>query len=295
MTWYRSSVCNREAALNADFQSALCVRIAKVLSAHDVDLGGYGALARLKLPGPEYLEVLRMLHLALEPKLYVEIGVRNGDSLHVASPSTRCIGIDPMPAGHVATMRPNLKLAVTTSDNFFANEAQRESARGFDLAFIDGDHSYEQALRDFQNLEAIARPHSVVALHDVIPMDAATAGPESRSMPFHSGEIWRLMATIVKNRSDLTAFTIACPPTGLSVVGRFGRSRSRVPFPHPPKSDEFPWMDWKEQCRMLNIVENDGTAIADAFKGRCPGDLGFDEFEEFGPWPESLRLEDLYP
>src|SRR5947209_3521143 len=50
------------------------------------------------LPGPDYLAVLGWVHSILRPEVYVEIGVRNGDSLRAALPETTCIGIDPAPA-----------------------------------------------------------------------------------------------------------------------------------------------------------------------------------------------------
>jgi hypothetical protein len=63
-------------------QREICERIAQTLATGIVhDHHGYDALAYVKLPGPNYLATLRALHMALQPKLYVEIGVRDGDSL----------------------------------------------------------------------------------------------------------------------------------------------------------------------------------------------------------------------
>lgn len=247
-------------------QAAICARMRDLLATGRVhDHHGYDALAMMKLPGPDYYALLRFLHLSLRPKLYVEIGVRDGSSLHLAMPETRCIAIDPLPAGDVVTtMRKNIKLAVSTSDQFFADELNRESVKGFDLAFIDGDHSYGAALADFNNLEAAAGEHSIIAVHDVIPMDERTAQPAGRTL-FHTGDAWRLMATIVMDRPDLMAFTVACPPTGLGIIGRFGNRRSvpRDEFPNPPAA--FPFDDWEAQCRMLNMTENNGAAVGAAF------------------------------
>jgi hypothetical protein len=41
--------------------------------------------------------------------------------------------------------RPNTVFEIATSDAFFANDKACEKARGFDLAFIDGDHSFGSA------------------------------------------------------------------------------------------------------------------------------------------------------
>lgn len=243
-------------------QEAICARIAQVLAEKDIhDHFGYEALAHLKLPGPDYQAVLRALHMTLAPKLYVEIGVRDGNTLALARPDTYCIAIDPTPnPALIEQGRPNTTLAISTSDAFFANERNRERARGFDLALIDGDHDAETARRDLENLEQLAGPHSVVALHDVIPMDERTATSQAHTS-FHTGDVWRLMAGTVEHRRDLAAFTVACPPTGLGIIARFGRAPwgaaplARRPFP----------AEWAEQRRLLNIVSNDPQSILAAF------------------------------
>jgi hypothetical protein len=249
-------------------QAAICKRITQTLATAPVhDHLGYEALAYLKLPGPNYYSLLQALHDALRPKLYVEIGVRRGDSLRLASPETRCVAIDPMP---VIGPRENTLLAVTTSDAFFDDAAKREKARGFDLALIDGDHSFEQALRDFENLERLAKPSSIICLHDVIPMDERTATPKWNKTSFWTGDVWRLMASIVANRDDLVAFTVACPPTGLGIVGRFGTpdlGDGGVGSGFP-RCYQFPER-WKDQVAFLNIVPNEGIAIAVAFQGKA--------------------------
>lgn len=241
-------------------QSDLCARIAHALATAPIhDHLGYEALAYLKLPGPDYRVLLRFLHEALQPKLYVEIGVRDGGSLALALPETRCIGVDPA-AG--PPTRPNTAITTATSDRFFEREECRESARGFDLAFIDGDHSFDQAMRDFENLEMLAKPSSIICIHDVIPMDERTSKPEALTA-FHTGDVWRLMASIVAGRDDLVAFTVACPPTGLGIVGRFKDFVAGWPIEDAPLD-----MDWDNLVRRLNIVPNDGKAIGEALLGK---------------------------
>lgn len=250
--------------MNDKVQEEICARIARVLADKDIyDPEGYETLANLKLPGRHYLQVLAALHRVLQPKLYLEIGVHRGMSLRLASPATKCIAIDPEPI--VEHQPVNTLLAITTSDKFFASDAQRARAKGFDLAFIDGDHNAEQARRDFENLEGLAGPHSVIVLHDVIPMDERTAQPvPSGPGSFWSGDVWRLMAGIVDGRPDLVAFTVACPPSGLGIIGRFGNAPWRGAVT-PLLACGFP-AEWAEQRRLLNIVPNDPQSILAAFK-----------------------------
>jgi hypothetical protein len=244
-------------------QRELCERIAHTLATAPIhDHLGYEALAYLKLPGPNYLQVLRALHMTLWPKLYVEIGVREGKSLELAHANTRCIAIDPAPSqALVEKGKPNTAFSVSTSDAFFANPHNSQLVAGFDLAFIDGDHSFDHALRDFESLERLAKPSSIIAIHDVIPMDERTATPLPQSS-FHTGDVWRLMAAIVE-RTDLVAFTVACPPTGLGIVGNF-----RSPLGVMYSAAHMPFQsDWDEQMKLLNIIPNTPQAFLQAING----------------------------
>lgn len=209
---------------------------------------GYEALARVKLPGPDYLALLRQLHAETDPNTYLEIGVRDGKSIRLAGHNTLAIGIDPMPAAHVLGYGILHRL---TSDQFFAMQKQRQDALRFDLAFIDGDHHYEQARRDFENLLTMAKPGAIIALHDVIPMDERTATPECSSS-FWTGDVWRLMADIVA--SGFRAITVACPPTGLGLVACPG---PEFKASTPPKLD----MDWDRLVSALNIKPNDWNEV----------------------------------
>ena len=251
-------------------QHEVCDRISECLRTQPIhDPVGYEALAHLKLPGPNYLATLAALHRALEPKLYVEIGVRNGDSLKLASPRTKCIAIDKSDVRSCVEPRPNLTLAVSTSDDFFAHKPNSDRCRGFDLAFIDGDHSFEQAARDFENLEVLAKPSSVIAIHDVIPLDGRTATKVPQTS-FWTGDVWKLMRTILVCRPDWVAFTVACPPTGLGIVGRLSAEHGLIPKGWDRSgANEIPFPEtWEDQAMRLNIIPNNGAAIAEAFSVR---------------------------
>lgn len=244
-------------------QRELCARITELLATVPIqDPFGYEALAKLKLPGMNYLDVLKLLHAGLKPKLYVEIGVGIGDSLMQADEATKCISIDPAP--RVFRSSDNWTIYPTSSDKFFYNEERAESARGFDLAFIDGDHSFEQAARDFTNLEKLSGPHSIIVINGVIPMDERTSTPEADTA-FHTGDVWRLMAYIVNKRDDLIAFTIACPPAGLGIVGRFGPTGDDVDLGAAPIKIHT---DWDVVKSLLNIIDNHPGAWMVALQGQ---------------------------
>jgi len=141
-------------------------------SAHDL-------LSGLFLHGEIYLGVLARIHQHLKPRTYVEIGVEFGDSLRLALPGTIALGIDPQPR---LTYAPpaNLRIFIETSDEFFARRDLRAELNGLplDLAFIDGMHHFEYALRDFMNLERWCAPESTILIDDCFPHDRRTAQRE---------------------------------------------------------------------------------------------------------------------
>jgi len=175
-------------------------------------------LVQTLLPGMHYHEVLRGLQSRLKPRVYVEIGVETGASLAFAQPPTLAFGIDPAPRIE-HRFAAETRLFEMTSEAFFATQDLRALAggRGFDLAFIDGLHTFDQALRDFVNLERLAEPGAVVMVHDCMPLSADTATREQRTR-FWSGDTWKLVPLLTRHRPDLMLRTIACPPTGLALI-----------------------------------------------------------------------------
>jgi hypothetical protein len=88
-----------------------------------------------------------------------------------------------------------------------------------DMAFIDGMHHFEFALRDFINIERLCTPDSVILIHDCYPLNRVTAGRERKTV-FWSGDIWRLLLLLRKHRPDLEVRTIGASPTGLAMITR---------------------------------------------------------------------------
>jgi tetratricopeptide (TPR) repeat protein len=179
---------------------------------------GYALLSRLLLPGEDYMQILPRLHDLLKPRSYVEIGVHTGASLVLAKPPTVAVGIDPKPM-LAAVPHTVCKIMPLTSDAYFASRDLRTDveAASVDFAFIDGQHLFEQALRDFMNIERFAGPRTVVAIHDCLPVDALTAA-RNPTTDFSSGDVWKLMVCLRELRADLDAFTVAAAPTGLGLV-----------------------------------------------------------------------------
>jgi len=175
-------------------------------------------LSEMDMPGSPYREVLRRIHDTLRPRSYVEIGVFQGYTMALAAPGTRALGVDPAPQLQVA-LPPGAQIYAQTSDDFFAQHDVRAELGGLpvDLAFIDGMHRFEFALRDFMNLEACCTTESVILVHDCYPLNRATATRDQLTT-FWSGDIWRLIVLLKRHRPDLHVRTIAASPTGLGII-----------------------------------------------------------------------------
>jgi predicted O-methyltransferase YrrM len=186
------------------------------------------AFSRPRHQGTGYLKLLRRLHALQRPRTYLEIGTAAGKTLALA----RCasIAIDPRfrLAHDVHTGKQACHLFEMTSDAFFA--AHNPTAlfgETTDLAFIDGMHHFEFALRDFMNIEPHCRPDSLIVLHDCLPVDShmARRDPRDRSRAAGShypnawaGDTWKALWILQRYRSDLRIFAFDAPPSGLAVV-----------------------------------------------------------------------------
>jgi hypothetical protein len=165
-----------------------------------------------------YYKTLRRLHELLTPETYLEIGIRKGDSLALATTATVAIGIDPKPMLSKPTAS-NAKIFAFTSDEFFATHDVRAELGGADLdmAFIDGMHLFEYVLRDFANLERWSTPDTVVVLHDCLPVDELSATRE-RTTSVWTGDVWKVVPVLRRFRPDLSLTIVDTSPSGLVIV-----------------------------------------------------------------------------
>lgn len=199
----------REAAVSA-YQAALTFDSTSK-SAH------YG-LAMARLPGDDYMVWLERLYGSLTPESVIEIGVFEGASLALLRPPTLAIGVDPAP-NVVNRLRTKTHIFTETSDAFFAQRRPDRllAGRPLSVGFIDGLHVFEQALTDFIHLETWCGPRSVILIHDTVPLDEPTQS-RVRTTHFHTGDVWKAVVCLRHYRPDLDVFTIATPPSGLTVV-----------------------------------------------------------------------------
>ena len=173
---------------------------------------------RLRPSAMPYFRLLDRIHQHLVPRTYLEIGVSTGGSLTLALPGTLNVGIDPEPRVALP-VDPGSQIFVEESDAFFTRHELREvlGGRPLDLAFIDGMHHFEFALRDFMNIERRSAPETTVLIHDCYPLDEASAGRD-RCPGKWSGDVWRLIVCLKEQRPDLSISVVDVGPTGLGII-----------------------------------------------------------------------------
>lgn len=161
-------------------------------------------------------EFLARLHEVLQPRTYVEVGVDRGQSLKLAQ--VPGIGVDPdyeVPP-ELASEHHLVRMA---SDEYFAGPDPLAplSAPVVDLAFIDGMHLAEFALRDFLAVERFTHPASVIVFDDVFPRRVVEAN-RRRTTRHWTGDVYKVTAALRELRPDLITVQVDTRPTGLLVV-----------------------------------------------------------------------------
>jgi hypothetical protein len=212
-----------------------------------------------------YATLLDRIHTYLLPRSYVEIGVNSGKSLALALPGTRCVGIDPDPKISFP-VDEGAQIIASTSDDFFAahDVSGVLDRQPVDLAFIDGMHLFEFALRDFMNIEPHCHRDSVVMFHDCYPIDQVTSARE-RTTERWSGDVWKVIVCLKQLRPDLQIATVDVPPTGLGIVTRLDPGSTILRERYDEIVSRFVGLDYDDlhgaKADTLNRVPDDWNAV----------------------------------
>jgi hypothetical protein len=225
-----------------------------------------GHLYRSYVPADApYYVTLDQIHQHVRPRGYLEVGVYRGLALALALPGTKAVGIDPEP--HVAfPLARQARVIPESSDDAFAlrNVWRLLGKRPLDLAFIDGRHLFEFALRDFMNIERLAHPDTVVLLHDCLPYDEPSATRE-RQTTLWSGDVWKLIPTLKRWRPELQVHVIDVAPAGL-VPGSRVLEQHYDEIVRNAATIEYQLLVDEGPAKVLNAVAGDWTTV----KGLLP-------------------------
>lgn len=143
---------------------------------------------------------------------YLEIGLSAGETF-ATIPCERKDSVD-------IRGNPTYKM---TSDEFF----DRHITIPYDIIFVDGDHSTEQAARDIENALRWIPPHGTVVAHDCNPTSRKMAADEDNGGCWMGG-VWK---TIARLRTDplLTIQTVDTD-CGVAVIRRGEQTPVELPL-----------------------------------------------------------------
>ncbi len=222
--------------------------------------------AKSRFPGSDYFTWLKWLHTTVRPDSYVEIGVETGKSLQFAQSPTKSVGIDPA-VNIIVSIESWAKLFKLPSDDFFAQHDLRHvlDAESVDMAFIDGLHTFDQALKDFISIERYSHPNTVVAFHDIFPVTSITAARDRETI-FWLGDTWKVVLILKEMRPDLKVFTIPTFPSGLTLVTGLNANSQLLPQKMGTIVDRWMGVDLDAYIdgidAHLNVVSNDVATVS---------------------------------
>lgn len=186
------------------------------------------ALARISRPARRRVTpgrfketyVARELDRRVQQTTYVEIGVRDGESLRIVK-ADRKIAVDPIRTPRMSVLRAGEEFFEVGSDEFFDHHAPKALApRSVDVALVDGLHEFRQVLRDVLNLERYMRRDGVIFLDDANPRTPARARDTPTGGAWN-GDVWKVAPFLTSERPDLEFFTIDADE-GIGVLRGFG-------------------------------------------------------------------------
>jgi hypothetical protein len=106
-----------------------------------------------------------------------------------------------------------------SSDEHFARPRPLEpfGGRPVEMAFIDGMHLSEFALRDFMHVERHSAWTAIAVFDDLFPRRAEEAS-RRRSTRAWTGDVFKVALALARHRPDLTLLRADTRPTGLLLV-----------------------------------------------------------------------------
>ncbi len=157
---------------------------------------------------------------------YLEIGVQRAKNFFSVKAHRR-IAVDPVFKIGLTRRLKNLltffrdHFYEMTSDDFFRDKAVNLfSSRKIDVALIDGLHTYEQVVKDFENCLAHLSSNGFILFHDCNPLTREAAefahSPEEimekfpGKSPEWNGDVWKAIAHINAAYNDVEIFVIDC-------------------------------------------------------------------------------------
>ncbi len=151
----------------------------------------------------ERINILNKISEQISAKKYLEIGCDTDVVFNKVNCENK-IGVDPIKGG---TIRD-------TSDNFFKNNKEK-----FDLIFIDGLHTFDQILKDFQNSFKFLEDGGYIVMHDLMPRNWLEEHVPRISNNW-CGDVWKI--SFLLNDIQYHEYNVILTDFGLGVFKKKG-------------------------------------------------------------------------
>ncbi len=200
-------------------------------------------------------------------RIYLEIGVKRGRCFSKIR-ARRKIAVDPGLAlskrrERAAARDPAVYRFAQTSDDFFDQNEALLDATGVSVAFIDGLHTYEQALRDIENASTYLHADGFVVVHDCNPKLAWLARPAGSFTEFRQtghwwelawcGDVWKAIVHLRSLRDDLEVTVLDCD-FGVGLIKR-GTPKTNLAY-SPDHIAQMSYRDLaRERKELLNLKQ----------------------------------------
>ena len=155
----------------------------------------------------------------VKPNVYVELGLYEGETISKVLPHVnKCFGIDMKTNTTLQNLenchKNKLTINYCKTDDFFLNFNQK-----IDMAFIDADHCFESAIKDFENVLKLLNDNGIIFMHDTDPIN------NNYIDPGFCGDSYKLVPLLEK-RKDINIITLPMTEAGLSLIMKKNSSRT---------------------------------------------------------------------
>jgi len=184
---------------------------------------------------------------------YLEIGVATGYNFLKIRAENK-IAVDPkfkIPGGFRSNATETYH--EITSDEFFNIKINNNV--NFDVVFIDGLHTYPQALKDVLNSLKHLNRKGIIVMHDCMPANEAAAERSNsiaKTMPGFTncwnGDVWKTIVWLRTFRDDLNVYTIN-KDFGLGIIV-FGKPDNQLSFTED-EIEEMPYSYFDQNFNKL--------------------------------------------
>jgi len=221
---------------------------------------------------------LNRLAAALDAQTYLEIGVHTGGTFARVQVVERT-AVDPVFPFPVADHEDDVTIfAEMTSDEFFSG---LPTGKTYDLIFIDGLHTFEQAYRDLCNAIVHSHPATPILMDDTVPSDVysslrdpeqafafrAAAGPDG-GVAWH-GDTFKVVFAVHDFHLALDYRTIVGSGNPQTLVWRSNTGPRRPLLDSLEKISRLTYFDMVNQSQVLRECDEE-TALRECLEAIGP-------------------------